>query len=199
MELVTDVLDNSSAFITQLSYCDIYVFVTNHFTVDTVWMGQTYLDLLKAPVPRRLLPDKPPVDEGLYMYTIAQGGYVYPGMPSREQGDAGWPTETLGTMYWNFHLPGVMFGMCLLGVIMRSAYTYVLRSDKSLYSLILYQAIMFGFALSNTRIVQMTMIFATVTGFFVAFLGARLVWPSSTGAGQGARKTTPPRSRALPT
>jgi oligosaccharide repeat unit polymerase len=199
LELVADVLDNSSNFITHLSYCDIYVFVTNHFTVETIWMGQTYLDLLKAPVPRRFLPDKPPIDEGLYMYTMAQGAYVYPGMPSRDQGDAGWPTETLGTMYWNFHLPGVMFGMGLLGMIMRMAYTYVLRSDKSLYSLILYQAIMFGFALSNIRIVQLSMILTTVTGFFAMFLGARLIWPSSSGAEELAGKTRFPRSKAFPT
>ncbi len=172
-ELASDIAENSSGFIQQLSYCETYVFVTNHFTLNTVWMGQTYLDLFKSLVPRQLMPDKPPLDEGMYIYMLAQGGEIYPGMPSRDQYSVGWPTETLGTMYWNFHLPGVIFGMVILGGVLRTAYEYLLMSHKSLFAIIIYQYTMFGFALSNMRIVQFTLGVILVTSLFVAVLGAR--------------------------
>ncbi|MFO0898200.1 MAG: hypothetical protein U0836_12320 [Pirellulales bacterium] len=173
-DLVSDVVDNSSDFIRQLSYCETYLFVTNYFTLDSIWMGQTYLDLLKAPVPRQLMPQKPALDEGMYIYTLAQGGQVYPGMPSRDQNAAGWPTETLGTMYWNFHLPGVVAGMFVLGSLLRAAFEYLMVSRKSLFSIFLYQYAMFGLALSNIRIVQFSVGVVAVTLLFVFGLGARM-------------------------
>lgn len=173
-ELAAEIVENASMFVLHLSYCDTYVFVTNTFTLDNVWMGRTYLDLAKLPVPRRLLHDKPPSDEGVYLYAMANGHRAEPGMPSDDLPGVGWPPETLGIGYANFHLPGVVAFMFALGAIYRGAYGYLLRSRKSLYAILMYQATLFGFQLSNLRISQMLMATAMTTLFFMAFMGGRM-------------------------
>jgi hypothetical protein len=176
-ELVADIGDNMGVVASQLSYVNTYVFVTNYFTLDNLWLGQTSLDLLKAPIPRSMMPDKPTIDEGTYIYTIAQGGHVYPGMPASEHYGVGWPPETLGTWYMNFHLAGVITGMFLLGVVYRMAYSYMLVSKINLYSLLIYQAVMFNFQWSNLRVTQFLFVLGMVTSFFLLAMSARLRLP----------------------
>ncbi|MGQ7148454.1 hypothetical protein ACUOA8_59935, partial [Escherichia sp. SS-MK2] len=75
------------------------------------------LDLFKAPLPRSIYPEKPPVDDGMYIRTIAEGYNVTPSRPVQELYASSWPPETLGSMYANFWIPGVVFGMYILGII----------------------------------------------------------------------------------
>jgi hypothetical protein len=186
-ELVADIVDNFGIVVSQLSYVDTYVYVTNAFTLDNIWLGKSFLDLIKAPIPRGLLPDKPAIDEGRYVRTMAEGMRVYPGMPADEQYVSAWPTETLGTMYFNFHLPGVVAGMFLLGVFFRLCYEYMLLSGKNLYSLIIYQAVMFNFQWSNLRLVQFFFTFGTVTAFFLLFMSAHLTFPAGDASRERSR------------
>lgn len=172
--LLEESIENASTFVTQLSYCDTYAFVTNHFDLSNIWMGRSYLDLAKLPIPRRILPNKPPADEGVYIYALANGYQAEPGMPSDNLPGVGWPPETIGVSYANFHVPGVLAGMFLLGAVYRSAYVYLLRSNKSLFSVLIYQATLFGFHFANLRIVQWLMAATTLTIFFMTFMGGRL-------------------------
>jgi len=173
-ELAVDISDNMAVVASQLSYVTTYVFVTDHFDLTNIWFGRSYLDLLKAPVPRGLMPDKPPLDEGNYIYSLAQGGQVYPGMPSSDLDGVGWPPETLGACYMNFHVAGVVCGMFLLGVVFRGVYTYMVMSRFNLYSLLIYQAVMFNFHWSNLRIAQLLFIVLMITLFFMVAMNARL-------------------------
>ncbi|MGQ7112601.1 hypothetical protein ACUOFC_34980, partial [Escherichia sp. TWPC-MK] len=67
--------------------------------LQNVWLGKSYLDLFKAPLPRSIYPEKPPVDDGMYIRTIAEGYNVTPSRPVQELYASSWPPETLGSMY----------------------------------------------------------------------------------------------------
>ncbi|WP_271399255.1 O-antigen polymerase [Salinicoccus roseus] len=137
-----------------LSYIDHYLLILNHFTLEKLWWGKSYIDLIYAPLPSSIYPDKPPVDDGVYLRTIANGMDVTPSMPFRELFQSSWPPETVGIMYMNFWIPGVFLGMFILGLIYNISYQYMRKSDYTVFSIIMYGTIVLNFQLSNLRIVQ---------------------------------------------
>ena len=172
-ELPGEIGKNMRAAITDLSYVDTFVFVTSYFRSDNVWHGATYLDLLKAPVPSSIDPAKPPIDDGVYVRTLAEGVRAEPGMPFSALVYSSWPPETLGTAFMNFWLPGVIVEMFLLGALYRLTYIYMLRSGRTLYSILVYAHVVVSFHLSNLRIVQASVYLTMTTLFFGVFFGFR--------------------------
>ena len=148
---------------TQLSYVDTYVFIVNHFDTTNLWLGRSYLDLVVAPIPSTMYPDKPPVDDGVYIRSLEHGMTVAPGMPYRLLFQSSTPPETLGLSYLNFWWPGVIIGMYLLGTVYKAAYAYMARSSYSLHSIYVYASIMLGFQFTNLRIVNFAEAVATST------------------------------------
>lgn len=70
--------------------------------------GRTIAIWLAAPIPRSLWPDKPLIQPGPVI-----GNSIY------GQRRAGVPPGYIAEMFWNFHLPGVLFGCLLLGIFLR--------------------------------------------------------------------------------
>lgn len=171
--LVRVAAENLDIAVKQTSYVDQYILITSYFGPDRLWVGRTYLDLLTAPIPSSVMKDKPPVDDGVYVRTIAGGQDIEPNMGRRSLNRTSWPPETLGITYLNFWLPGVILGMAFLGVMYRAAYEYMQRSSYSLYSIVLYASFLMNLHLSNLRIVSMTMNLTLTTLFFVGFFGFR--------------------------
>lgn len=152
-EVLAKVGDNMGLLARGNSYVDAQLLVIHHFNPDNVWLGRSYLDLAVAPVPRRLLPDKPPVDDGVYLYTIATGREVVPPRPFSELQRTSWPPYTFGISFMNFWIPGMLFGMFVLGICYSSAYLYMERAGYSLFSVFAYAAVMWRFQLSNLQMV----------------------------------------------
>lgn len=48
--------------------------VIGYFSLDKIRHGKSYNSLVVAPVPRSIFADKPPVDTGIYLKEIAEGG-----------------------------------------------------------------------------------------------------------------------------
>jgi hypothetical protein len=172
-DLGTEVVANLKRAVIDLSYVDTYVFITSYFTLDNAWAGRVYLDLLLAPIPSKWYPDKPPIDDGVYLTTLAVGRDVSPGTPYADLIPTSWPPATLGSMYLNFWLPGVILGMYLLGGVYAAAYRYMQVSGYSLLSIILYGNVMLSFGFSNLQIVQTLMNVMLATAFFALFFGLR--------------------------
>lgn len=166
--LVEDIIENTDTIIKQISYVDHYLLIINYFNNNNLWLGKTYLDLLKAPIPSFIMKNKPPVDDGVYIRSIAEGMYVEPNTPFNELYPSSWPPETLGISYMNFGIAGVVVYMMILGFIYSKAYSYMLK-NKSLFSIYLYSIIITNFHLSNLRIIQ-TSISIFTTGFLFSVL-----------------------------
>ncbi|MDQ0857149.1 O-antigen polymerase [Bacillus sp. V2I10] len=166
--LIEEIGNNLGRTTQQISYVDNYLLVLDHFSVDKIWYGRSFIDLLFAPIPSSIYPNKPPSDEGVYLQTIVQNWYleVEPSKPFKELYPSSFPTETLGTMYMNFWIPGVFIGMFLLGAIYKLAYLYMKRSNYNGFSIMVYCFILLNFHLSNLRIIQTLMSILIISFFF---------------------------------
>ncbi|HEX2081089.1 MAG TPA: O-antigen polymerase [Longimicrobium sp.] len=151
----------------QLSGLDRGVVIVSYFTPDRLWWGSSYLDLLSAPIPRALLPDKPPVDDGVYVTALALGNEVRPSLPARLLPPTSWPPGNW-VLYMNFGLPGYLLGMFLTGVAIGVAYRYMRRCDFSPFSVYLYgYSVMGGVSFSNYNLIQMAVTVAVAVLVFV--------------------------------
>ncbi len=152
----------------QTSYVETYVLVTNHFNASNVWLGGSYADLLYGPIPSSMLDGhKPPLDDGVYVRTLYDGDLrVHPGMDPGDLDKSSMPPETLGAMYMNFWIPGVVVGMFLLGACYRYVYEAMMRNGRSLYTILLYGQALVMLQFSNLRIVQCLTTFVVLTGVF---------------------------------
>ena len=104
------------------SYVPFYVSIIDYFDNNNKWDGASFLGLLSAFIPSSFYPDKPPVDDGMYLYSLAHGNKVNPPMPIKDLDETSWPLETFGSMYANFGFIGVVMGMLLLGCVI--SYTF---------------------------------------------------------------------------
>jgi len=172
--LGSEIVANLSKAVTGLSYVDSYLFIINHFQPDRIWWGRTYLDLVTAPIPSSLYRDKPPIDDGVYVRTLVGGEEVRPPTSRRELYPSSWPPETLGTMYMNFWIPGVLLGMFILGCVYRGAYEYMRWSKYTLFSILSYGVILANFHLSNLRIVQVSTRLTMMVMLFTLLFGAKV-------------------------
>lgn len=160
-----------------VSYVDHHLLVTSHFTVDNLWLGRSYLDLLTAPVPSSAMVGKPPVDDGVYLRTIASGRHVVPPMSRDELAATSWPPETLGIGYMNFWLPGAVAGMLLVGLIQGVAYRWIRESGGGVFYIIVYGFFVLNLHLSNLRLVQTAVSLTLLSALFLLFFYPRNLRP----------------------
>lgn len=83
--------------------------IINHIpdTLDYQY-GKTFANWLLAPIPRALYPDKPMITTGPIIGTEIYNTRV-----------SGVPPGFIAELYWNFYLPGVIFGMLFMGVLLK--------------------------------------------------------------------------------
>lgn len=152
--LINEVSDDIFNIIEEISIVDENMFVFNYFNRSNYWLGSSYLDLLKAPIPSKIYKDKPPVDDGMYIWNILIGNDVRPSASVNSMHHSSWPLNTTGMMYANFGIVGVIIGMMVMGYIYSYMYYLVIRSNRNLFVLTVYFYTLFRFEISNLYIVQ---------------------------------------------
>jgi hypothetical protein len=158
----------------QFSIADEGMVIVRYFTPDRLWWGASYLDLLSAPIPRTLIPDKPPVDEGVYLMAITHGHDVRPSMPARQLPVTAWPMGNW-VMYMNFGLPGFVAAMFLSGAMVAAAYRYMQLGGYTPMGVYLYGFVATGgFSLSNLGLVTMIITFGFTALVFGLLFGRLL-------------------------
>jgi len=83
-------------------------------------LGKTIAVWFLAPIPRELYPDKPLIHTGPIIGTTIYSTRV-----------SGVPPGLIAELYWNFHIPGVIFGMFLMGFSMNRIYSHFRSYDLS--------------------------------------------------------------------
>jgi oligosaccharide repeat unit polymerase len=161
-ELLADVYEKLAFFFVNISYVENYLFVLAYFTPSKLWHGASYRDLLTAPIPRGMYEAKPPVDEGGYLATLADGGYAFPPTPWSQLIGYSWPAETLGAAYMNFWLPGVIVLCFALGALYRWCGRLMKSSGYSFVSVYVAGYVILNFHFSNLRMVQVATVVPTV-------------------------------------
>ena len=161
----------------QFSNADRGMVIVRYFTPDRLWLGASYLDLLVAPIPRTLIPDKPPVDEGVYLMAIAQGQDVRPSMPARQLPVTAWPMGNW-VMYMNFGILGFVAAMFLNGLMVAAAYRYMQLGGCTPLGVYLYGfLVMGGFSVSNLGLVTLIITVGFTGLVFTLLFGRIFPWP----------------------
>lgn len=150
-----------------LSYIDHYVLILNNFNLSNFWLGKSFLDMFFAPIPSFIFPNKPPIDDGMYIRSIAEGWEVTPNSSRLDLFQSSWPPETFGVMYLNFGIVGIILGFFLLGYIYQKMYNAMLSSNYSFFSIYLYGFVVLNFEFSNLRIVQLLTILSVILILYV--------------------------------
>jgi hypothetical protein len=151
--------------------------VIGHFTLEKIWLGKGYL--LVAPIPRNRYPDKPPVDAGVYLKEIAEGGQPKVNVPAWKINATSWPEGNLAG-WMNFHLIGYLIFSLVTGMVFGGVYYWVASSERTFSVISLYAGMCYWGApnLSPLGIVRILVSMGTIALIAAPYrmLSARRTW-----------------------
>lgn len=172
--LINDINEDRNSIIKETSLADENIFVINYFEPNNLWLGKSYIDLGTALIPSSIYPEKPPVDDGVYIWNLIRNNIVKPSTAFDDMIKSSWPIGTMGIMYANFWIPGVIIGMYLLGRVQVFFYRVMKNSEYDIMSIILYTTIMLKFQLSNLYIYQTGERIFIISIIFLLFIGIKI-------------------------
>jgi hypothetical protein len=146
-----EVSKNFGQLFIRFSDLPISLYVYNHVTsIGDLWFLKTVPDLFYGFIPSSFFPDKPPLDEGVYIYNIAQGNKVEFGSAFSEMIPVGWPLSRINGPFLHLWYFGVMLGAVFSGWFTTLIYKYLINNFNPAY-LFLYVITSFtGFGLTNS-------------------------------------------------
>lgn len=155
-DYITLIIENFAVLAKGNDYINIQLSILGYFDFSNLWLGKSYGDLLYSVIPSSLYPDKPPVAEGVYFFNNVIGNVQTPPYPARNMVLVGWPPGTMGIMFSNFHIFGVIFGYYILGLFYKYTYKKLLASNFSVSIIYLYLYVLLKFELTNHYIFHLT-------------------------------------------
>jgi len=142
-----------------LSYIDNWLFILDHFGRQGFWYGQTFIDLVARFEPAGP-SGYPPLDDGVYVRTLATGQNVIPPTPFSQMYPSSWPPETFGNGYLNFGIAGVLVFSLIRGLVVGVCYRYCVRDNFAPTAFFVFLFTAINFHVTNLRIVQMATLLA---------------------------------------
>lgn len=150
-------IENWGQLFARLSDVETSLFVYSHFDeLRKFWFGSSWPDLITGLIPSAMFPNKPPIDEGVYIYALAHYENATPPMPLRELTPVGWPLSRVTGPFVHFGVIGVLVGGLITGWLMRliSKITFKSRSPASL--LVYIWTMWTGFGLTNAFVFNLS-------------------------------------------
>ncbi|QYJ72799.1 hypothetical protein K0H59_07145 [Shewanella sp. FJAT-51649] len=173
IELLMDALPYIGEVFKRFSEIDISLFIFSYFQgVDQFWFGATFIDFLTGFIPSSFYPDKPPLDEGVYIYALAHFNNVTPPVPFHSMAPVGWPLSRVTAGYVHFGVIGVAVSAFIVGVILRLVSNIYRFSNCSPYAGFFYcTLIVTGFGLTNAFVFNnLIYLFIIFSMMFLTFI-----------------------------
>ena len=146
---ISEAVKNLSNVFESISFVDRDMMTYDIFATRSFWNGKSYLGLIYAWIPRSIFPDKPPVDDGVYLANLIRGFEVEPVMPySQITLHSSSPFSSFGIMYANFGVIGIAVGAFLLAYIYYRLYRQMTVKGNDIGSVLIYGYLMLAFGLS---------------------------------------------------
>lgn len=161
--------------IVNASYVDTYLFIMKYFSENGFWHGATFGDIIGRFGLVDLQGARPPIDDGVYIRTLAEGWHVRPPTDFHSMFPSSWPPESFGSGYLNFGIFGVILFFFIRGLVIGFFFAFVKSGRASPIILFLFYFSILNFHLTNLRIVQMFLILLPVAGIYVSFVLAQSV------------------------
>jgi len=158
------------AILSNLSYVPQYVYIINCYSTDDYWLGRSFNDLAVAFLPSSLYPDKPPVDDGVYIRNHALGARFVPSTPAKKMELTGWPPQTIGIGWINFGVFGVIFLSFIYGYLQKIFVSLAIQSRNIGVIFVAVYSIL-NFQISVLRIVQLISI--TSVAYSISFIAGK--------------------------
>lgn len=145
-EWVQGAIDNSNTLFREFSYCDGDLFVFDYFDKHDLWYGRSYLNIPLQVIPRSVYPQKPPMDDGMYLLNLMYGQRVTPDMSTEQlYYQTSIPFTLEGSLFSNFGLLGIILGCILVGMFYQYVYKILVDTKTPIVMILIYQEIMFVF------------------------------------------------------
>lgn len=140
--------------VANLSYADTYLFITDYFSRYPSWLGSVFWD-----IPLRIFSSEasallPPIDDGVYIRTLAEGVNVRPPTAFNAMYPSSWPPESYGSGYANFGVLGVFLFFWIKGLVCGVISKWAKLNGYGPFSLVLFFSAILGFHISNLRLIQ---------------------------------------------
>ncbi|HBV84838.1 MAG TPA: hypothetical protein DEB74_18980, partial [Lachnospiraceae bacterium] len=121
-------------------------FVFDYFDKHDLWYGRSYLNIPLQVIPRSVYPQKPPMDDGMYLLNLMYGQRVTPDMPTEQlYYQTSIPFTLEGSLFSNFGLLGIILGCILVGMFYQYVYKILVDTKTPIVMILIYQEIMFVF------------------------------------------------------
>lgn len=153
LEWVSMAVDNINSIFREFSYLtgDMYVF--EKFNINNYWLGAVYKNIIYQWIPSSIMPDKPPMDDGMYLYNMMKGIEVVPGMATKAMlHQTSVPFTMEGALYINFGILGIVIFSFLIGMFYQYVFKVFQDTKCCVYMIIVYQTIIFEFVPSVLHI-----------------------------------------------
>ncbi|MCR5149688.1 MAG: oligosaccharide repeat unit polymerase [Clostridiales bacterium] len=123
---------------------DMYVF--RFFNYKNYWLGKNYLSIPVQWIPSSIFKNKPPMDDGMYLFNMMNGVDVNPlastvSLPYQTSV----PFTTEGILYMNFGYLGLIFITPFIGAVYQYAYKVMKDTGYCIFMIVSYQVIVFEF------------------------------------------------------
>lgn len=152
-QLINDVIDESKELSVELSSVDRQMFVINKFNSNNYWYMKNILLIPKAFIPSSIYSDKPPVDDGVYIWNLAIGNDVEIGSPYEIMAKNSWPLTSLSSGYANLGILGVVIFAIIHSSIVSVLYKKAINK-KDLISILFYVSVLTTLQIASLQIVQ---------------------------------------------
>lgn len=141
----------------RFSEIDISLFIFSHFdSLDKLWLGASIKDFFTGFIPSSFFPNKPPLDEGVYIYALAHFMDVYPPTPFVQMMPVGWPLSRMTGPYVNFGELGVLLFGLITGIFLKFVSNIMVSSKYSSQTVFLYcMLVVTNFGFTNAFIFNM--------------------------------------------
>jgi len=144
--------------------------IITYFSENDFWHGSGLLSFIYAFIPRSLYPDKPVVDNGIYVIAMSVGQKVTPPMLPENLPNYGWP-EGYMSGYMEAGWIGLILGVILSCYLINFVFSRLVKSDFKVEWVFLYCMFMFRQPLYLSSIDAFTIVFTGIlvlgTAFFI--------------------------------
>ncbi len=143
--------------------------IISYFSENEFWYGAGLISFLYAFIPRALYPDKPVVDNGVYVIAMTDGQQVTPPMVPEDLPTYGWP-EGYMSGYMEAGWIGLFLGVILSCFLIYFIFLRLVKSDFKIEWVFLYCFFMFRQPLYLASIDLFNIIFHIIFVLSIGFL-----------------------------
>ncbi len=143
--------------------------IISYFSDNDFWYGTGLISFLFAFIPRGIYPDKPVVDNGVYVIAMSDGQRVTPPMVPNDLPHYGWP-ESYMSGYMEAGWVGLIIGVVLSCFLVYFIFSRLVKSDFKIEWVFLYCFFMFRQPLYLTSIDLFNIVFHTIFVLSIGFI-----------------------------